>query len=307
MKKAGIITIILLHVGLLIAQQDPQYSHFMFNQAGNNPGFAGYSGQINALVINRQQWMGLKGAPQTTFMAIDAPFKLFGINSGGGLIISDDQLGFEKNFTAKLTYAYIKNIGAGNIGIGISAGIFNKSINGTWQFPEQQEPVFPNGDSRKLVFDLDLGAYFAIENFHIGIASAHITKPELAFTGGGNIYLKRHILLNSAYNIQLANALIDLTPSVMAKTDGTALQFDININLLYNKKIWGGVTYRNKDAMILLAGTSVFSDIKIGLAYEIGLSKIRKSNIGSFEVLLGYSFMLEGGRPPQTYRSVRFL
>lgn len=307
MKKVFIILSVLFLNELIFAQQDPHYSHYMFNQASYNPAFAGSSGQINAVVLNRQQWFGLEGAPQTTLLTVDAPFKIFGINSGAALDIYDDRLGFEKNFSAKLAYAYLKNLGAGNLAIGVSAGMFNKSINGEWKFPDQQEQLFSSSEARKIIFDMAVGVYYSLENFYLGISSTHIHQPRFEFIGGGEIFLKRHYFLTGAYNIQLANALIDLTPSFIVKSDATTTQFDLNINLLYNKKFWGGVTYRNKDAVVFLAGTSVFSNIRIGMAYELSLSSIRKANVGSFEVLIGYSFMLGGGPPPRTYRSVRFL
>jgi hypothetical protein len=49
------------------------------------------------------------------------------------------------------------------------------------------------------------------------------------------------------------------------------------------------------------------NDIKVGLAYEVGVSKLRKTNSGSFEVMMGYSFMPERSKPAQKVRSVRFL
>ncbi|MBO7463884.1 MAG: type IX secretion system membrane protein PorP/SprF, partial [Bacteroidales bacterium] len=66
-------------------------------------------------------------------------------------------------------------------------------------------------------------------------------------------------------------------------------------------------TYRNEDAITLLAGLTIMNDIKVGLAYEVGISKLRKANSGSFEFVIGYSFMPERSKPAQKVRSVRNL
>ena len=87
----------------LKAQQDPHYSHFMFNQAGYNPAYCGIEGVINATLLYRNQWLGLEGAPKTMMLTADMPVTVLGRASGVGVTMESDNIGFEKNFTAKLT------------------------------------------------------------------------------------------------------------------------------------------------------------------------------------------------------------
>ena len=289
-----------------IAQQDPHYSHFMFNQAGYNPAFCGTEGAINAVLVYRNQWMGMDGAPKTANLCVDAPVRFFGAQGGVGAFITSDNIGFEKNFNAKAAYAHHIQAGTGVLSIGIAAGIFNKNIEGDWQFPDQHEAIF-EGKVRKMIFDLDAGIYYNVKGLTLGFSSTHVAEPTLDFSEDGETYLARHYYFVGSYNINLANTLFDLTPSMILMSDGKTMQADININILYNKKVWGGVTYRNGDAITLLAGLTVMNDIKVGLAYEVGVSKLRKTNSGSFEVMMGYSFMPERSKPAQKVRSVRFL
>ena len=98
---------------MAFSQQDPQFSQNMFNHMAVNPGFAGSQGLVNATMMNRQQWIGFEGNPQTTMVSINAPINPFGIRSGVGFLFMDDRLGFEKNTTLMASYAYRMEIGSG--------------------------------------------------------------------------------------------------------------------------------------------------------------------------------------------------
>jgi len=288
------------------AQQDAHYSHFMYNQVAYNPAYCGTSDLINATLIYRNQWAGMEGGPQTTMMCADAPVRLFGAQAGVGLSIISDKVGYESNFTAKAAYAQHIMVGTGSLSIGVDAGIYNKSVDGDWQFPDQTEAIFA-GKCRKLILDLGAGIYYKVGDLTLGVSSMHVAKPVMDFSEDGETYLARHYYFTGSYNISIPNTLFDVTPSIILMSDGNTTQTDININFLYNKKTWGGVTYRNGDAITLLGGLTIMKDLKVGLAYELGISKLRKTNMGSFEVMLGYSFMPERSKPAQKVKSVRFL
>ena len=103
MKHKFLFLIVLLAFAMqTIAQQDPHYSHFMFNQPSYNPAYCGTSGMINGTMIYRDQWMGLTGGPKTLMLSADAPVRLFGTSGGAGITLINDEIGYESNFTAKL-------------------------------------------------------------------------------------------------------------------------------------------------------------------------------------------------------------
>lgn len=288
------------------AQQDAHYSHFMFNQVAYNPAYCGSSDLINAVLVYRNQWAGMDGGPQTAALCADAPIRVAGTQAGAGITIISDNVGYESNFTAKAAYAQHFQVGTGRLSIGVDAGIYNKSVDGDWQFPDQTEQIF-SGKCRKMIFDAGAGIFYNVGNLSLAASMMHAAKPAIDFSEDGETYLARHFYFNGAYNISLPNTLLDVQPSVILMSDGNTMQFDININVLYNKKTWGGVTYRNGDAITLMAGLTIMRDVRVGLAYELGISKLRKTNMGSFEAMLAYSFMPERSKPAQKVRSVRFL
>lgn len=310
MKKTLLsILLFLSFITIAVAQQLPQYSHYMFFNSGLNPGHYGMSGQICANLISHDQWLGWDKAPKTRLLTIDMPLDLFGLEQGVGISINSDILGFENNFSAQVGYAYHKAIfGAGRLGIGFNVGMYNKMIDGGgFSFPEQDESEIFSSLTRKMVLDIDLGVFYTYENLYAGASIKHLNRAKLIYTEAGDYQLKNHFLFTGGYNIQLANALIDLTPSFLIKSDIVSTQYDINLLLKYNKKIWGGVTYRNKDALVFFAGGKIYNDIRLGLSYDLTISRIQTVSNGTFEVYVGYCFEFGKVINPKQYRSVRFL
>ncbi len=287
------------------AQQDPQYSHSMFNQMAVNPGYAGMRSDINVTAIRRQQWLGLfDGVPTITLLTIDAAIKPFGVNSGVGLSIIDDQLGFYNKLNVKGIYSYRRRMLGGMVGIGIEIGFLNHALESEgWVFPETSEMGIAEKES-KMVLDMGIGVSYQRDDLYIGISSTHIPETEIRYDADIHPYLSRHYFLAAAYNIQLPLPLFELKPFVLIKSDGASMQISANANVLYNKKIWFGVTYRNLDAITILAGIRLKNGIKFGYAYDITTTSLRK---GSHEVMLNYEFNFLRNRGQKRYKSVRYL
>jgi len=56
----------LLGVGLsAFGQQDPLFTQYMFNKLVVNPAYAGSHEQLAIDLVNRNQWAGIDGAPNT--------------------------------------------------------------------------------------------------------------------------------------------------------------------------------------------------------------------------------------------------
>jgi type IX secretion system PorP/SprF family membrane protein len=304
-----------------IAQQEAQFTQNMFNQMAINPGFAGSSNAICATLLGRQQWVGFKdidgnkGAPQTYLLSVDGYLKP--IHGGLGLTIYSDKIGFENNIGLKLGYAYRRNIGTGNIGIGLNVGFLNKSIDFTKFKPiDNTDPLLykggsllPNSDTKAMIPDFSLGVYYSIPNkIYFGLSTSQLTQMKATFDAT-NISLRRHYYVTAGYNYVLpSNPSFELAPSFFIKSDGTSTQFDVNCLLEYNKKFWGGVTYRVTDAIGILLGLN-WQDFRFGYSYDITTSAIGSSgrSSGSHEIMLGYCFKIKTETAVETYKNVRFL
>jgi type IX secretion system PorP/SprF family membrane protein len=295
------------------SQQDPLTSQYMFSTLTYNPGIAGTSGMICATALNRQQWIGFKGAPSTTLFNISAPVSLFKIKSGIGLIVESDKLGFEKNINLSGVYSYLMDLGIGKLGIGLGLGMVNKTLDPSWLIPTgdgftqpDQDPLIPTNKESLVAFDASLGLYLNADKYYASLSVTHLNQAKIKFTKG-EPYLSRHYYLTAGYTVQLPNPALELLPSVFAFSDGKIVQFSVTSLLRYNKRVWGGVSYRAGDALTGLVGVEIYYGIRFGYAYDFPLSDIRKNTSGSHEFMFSYCFDLSLGRSQMKYKSIRFL
>ncbi|NSW94074.1 MAG: type IX secretion system membrane protein PorP/SprF [Bacteroidales bacterium] len=307
----SLVSIILFCQGF--SQQDPLISHYMLNTLTYNPGVAGTSGLICATAINRQQWLGFRGAPSTTLFNINSPVKLFGINSGVGLVLQSDNIGFDKDISASLAYSYLTDLGQGKLGIGISAGIMNKTLDPDWYIPSGDihtppsgDPLIPETKESVVTFDAGLGLYYTTDKYYAAISVTHINQPKFKFSKGLP-YLSRHFYMTAGYTLQLPNPSFEVLPSVFSYSDGKVIQFNVTSLVRYNKKVWGGVSYRVGDALTGILGLELFNGIKLGYAYDFPLSDIRRNTSGSHEFVVNYCFDIGLGKSQMKYKSIRFL
>jgi len=298
-----------------LGQQDPQFTNNMFYMMGVNPGYAGSNDAISGIILNRYQWSGFKGAPKTLVFSADASVELFGAPGGIGLNIMSDELGFENNVLVNVNYAYKARLSIGVLGVGVSAGFFSKSISGDWEVPDDpfgiyvepgSDPAIPQGESSQVAFDAGIGVFLKGINYYLGASVTHVNEAPIKYADLASTYLVRHYYLSGGYNIKLTDPLFELRPSFLLKSDLAGWQIDLNTNLVYNDRLWGGVSYRLQDAVSLLMGLELFNGLRIGYSFDLTTSAIMRWGYGSHEVFVGYSVDIERNRN-RKYKSVRFL
>ncbi len=291
-------------------QQDPQISHYMPMRVSYNPACAGVSNNVSINLVSRNQWMKFEGAPNTKVLTVDAPLNLFGLQSGIGLKIINDQYAFVNDTYLGLMFAKFFSLPAGTLSVGIGTNLFSKEFDAKWVFPDQQEQL-PTGQVKSMVLDFDIGAFYQLNNFFTGLSMTHVTAPKFVFVSESGqsqqVGLVRHYYLLAGYNINSSSTLFSLTPSTLVKSDGHIIQVDLNLNVSYNKRIWAGVSYRNGESIIAFFGTSYIKDINIGLSYDFLINSIGRASSGSFEVYVGYSFAFLKMEKPQHYHNVKTL
>jgi type IX secretion system PorP/SprF family membrane protein len=316
MKKFISFLYLLLIINLAaIGQQDPQFTNNMYYKLGVNPGYAGAENAISGIILNRYQWEGMKGAPKTLVFSVDAATNLFGTPGGVGLNIVSDQLGFSKNILINASYAHKTELSFGTLGIGFSAGFYNQSINGEWEVPEDDygiytqpgsDPAIPQGEVSQLAFDLGGGLYLSSNQYYLGISVTHINQPAIQYDDYASAYLSRHYYLMGGYNIKLADPLFELRPSFLFKSDLATWQVDVNTNVVYDDRFWGGISYRVNDAVALLLGLELANGLKVGYSFDLVTSAIGYYGFASHEIFISYSVNLERNSS-QKYKSIRFL
>ena len=301
-RLISFLSLFIFSVTLLVAQQVPQFSQNMFNKLANNPGSAGSSQSINAIALHRSQWMGFEGSPMTLNLSVDAPIEM--IHGGIGLNIVSDAIAEYSNLGVQFSYAFRTDLGEGQLGVGASAGMFQSGLDGGNLFPANPGDIaIPSSDISGSSMDFGAGLYYNTRDAYLGISTLHITEPSIEKTDGQIISLSRHYFLLAGYYHQI-NPLLSLNPSIYLKSDGSTSQLDINTNILYNNRIWGGVSYRLDEGIVLLTGMNINEDLRFGLSYDVVMSEIRNNSI---EFMLGYSFKLDVDKPMKSYKNPRYL
>jgi len=307
---------ILLSIGLLTAlhsQSDPVSSQYMFNHMLYNPGSAGSSGMICATAMTRQQWVGFKGAPSSTVFHVNAAVRPFKINSGIGITIINDRAGFDTDNSLMLSYSYIAQVGQGRLGIGINLGMLNKAIDPTWNIPSGDQfvppsgdPLIPEGKESFIAFDMGLGLFYSTSDYYAGLSVTHLTEPSIKYTKG-TPYVARQYYATAGYTVRLPNPSLELIPSLFVFSDGKIFQPTVTTIVRYNKKVWGGVSYRAGDALSGIIGLELYNGLRIGYSYDFPMNDIKMSTSGSHEFVVNYCFDLSLGRTSNRYKSIRFL
>jgi type IX secretion system PorP/SprF family membrane protein len=283
------------------AQQDPQFSQYIFNNLSVNPGYAGSNNAICATGLNRTQWIGFEGAPTSTNLSVEAPIS--SLHGGLGLNVLTEKIGNNQILGLNLAYSYRKSLTNGDLGIGLSIGVFQSGIEENFKTEEAGDFAIPVSGDKASTIDLGFGLHYKSEKLYVGLSTKHLNEGSLA-SATDILQLKRHYYLTSGYFYSI-NENFDLTPSLFVKTDGVTASLDVTSILEYNKKLWGGVSYRPSFGAILLLGMHLNKDLKFGVSYDVPISDVSES--GSLEFMLGYCFEIDYNKLAKGYKNPRFL
>jgi len=312
-----IFTLALLSVATLHlkAQQDPQYTQWMYDKLSFNPGVAGSEGANCLSAFFRRQWTGFEGSPQNILLNYHGPVKL--LRGGLGITFYNDQLGQETNNIVRLNYSYHLKLSSGTLGLGVGLGLLQKKLGNSWLTPEvlpEFDPSINTANVAAGTFDLNFGAYYWTPKFYVGLSSTHLTEGSLEDL---SIEVARHYYLMGGYNAQITPD-ITLRPNLLVKSDAQKHIFDLNVNALHSTGFWLGASYRLQDAIAPMLGyqttwmisspTSDFENsVRIGYSYDLTTSEIKTYSSGSHEIMLTYCFNFIPKIIVKPYSNPRFL
>ena len=267
---------------------------------------AGSRGNVATSVLHRSQWMGFGdnggAAASTQNFSVDAEIPF--LNGGVGLNIVKDEIAQFSNLGLQASYAFRTELGIGQLGLGMSVGMYQSGVNGADFNPAQSgDGAIPMNSVSGSKLDLGAGAYFNTQDIYIGISSAHMSEPVVEWSDGKQYALKRHYFLIAGYYYEL-NPVLSLNPSIYLKNAPGVSQLDVNANLIYNNNMWGGVSYRIDEGLILLAGMNITNDFRLGIGYDV--TTINPMG-NSFEAMLGYNFRIEKNKAISKHKNPRFL
>lgn len=309
MRKILLLFIFVLQfVQLVNAQQDAQFSQYMFNGIYINPAYAGYKEQLNMHAFYRNQWTGFAGSPKTMSLAVDAIAN--DGNVGLALQISNDKLGAQSNLVTYANYAYrvrMNSDGSARLAFGIGIGAIQLGIDGARLNPNNPESDQPSGMQSTIIPDARTGVFYSDSHFYAGLSvdniiSQHIDIEKNSFVAQP----KPHYYLTGGMLVPLTEAVL-LKPSFLLKDDrGGPSSLDLNLFVLLGERIWIGGSYRTgvklydksylqKDLSSInsaVAAIEIYasSNFRIGYAYDISVGPLQGYSGGTHEISLGYYF-----------------
>jgi type IX secretion system PorP/SprF family membrane protein len=297
MKKMNSIRIITAVIALLmlnkniVAQFDPMYTQYMFNELVINPAYAGSRECLSGTALYRQQWVGIDGAPTTLTGSVHAP--LMEQKIGAGLTFTNDKIGVSQRTSVTLNGAYRIKLDAANLSFGLQLGLVSLSENLTaLNLTEDQQ--FAANTGKKAAPNFGFGMFYSTPNWYAGISIPRMLQNRLDVSSGSTEVQNKfnmkdfHYMLTGGGVIPITET-IKLRPNAMMKiVSGAPIQIDLNANALFNDFIWAGLGFRSGDAINMMAGAYVTKQLRIGYAYDYTLSVLQDFNSGSHEIMLGY-------------------
>lgn len=291
MKKLAIVLLFCSAFGF--AQQDAQFTQYMYNTININPAYAGSRGVMSVFGLYRTQWVGLDGAPETSTLSINTPLNNKKIGLGFSLV--NDKIGptNENNFSADFSYS-IQTSAETKLSFGIkgSANIFN--LDPYKLTPEHQgDPQFSDFRN-KFTPNVGAGVYLHSDKGYVGLSVPNFIQTDRYDDNDTAIYkelINYYLIAGYVFNLDKYE-MIKFKPAVLAKmVDGSPLQVDVSANFMFNEKFTAGVSYRWSAALSAMAGFQINRSMYIGYAYDRETTKLNNYNSGSHEIFLRFEFM----------------
>jgi len=312
-RKFLVLIVLLAVIRPVLGQQDPHFSQYMFNDLYNNPAYSGVMGVTNLSLLYRSQWLGYDGtydeggAPNSFLASFNTP--ILKLRSGAGFYFINDVIGPQNNIQFMASYAYHLGVGNGKLSFGVRAGVYGQSIDFMkYRAVRPDDPLLLNGKESQYRPDMGVGIYYKAENYYGGVSLNHILKSEFDFgTDSLKNALENNMIINGGYRYEL-NYDIILTPSILIKTDFVSYSFDISVLGTYREKFWGGLSYRQSEAVIALMGINLLKDksLKIGYSLDYVIQAQKAKQATSHEILLSYNMPAVTGGGKKIIRTPRF-
>ncbi|KIO50746.1 PorP/SprF family type IX secretion system membrane protein [Flavobacterium hibernum] len=283
---------------LCTAQQDAQFTQYMYNTINVNPAYAGSRGALSIFGLYRTQWVGLDGAPETSSFSVNSPIN--NSNLGVGVSLVNDKIGPTNENTLSADLSYTVQTSADfklSFGIKGTANLFNLDINKL--NPENQgDPQFQDLNN-KFSPNVGAGVYWHSNKAYIGLSVPNFIETNRYNDNDIAIYKdKINYYLIGGYVFDLDKyQYIKFKPAVLAKmVEGAPLQVDVSANFMFNDKFVVGLAYRWSAALSAMAGFQVSDGLYIGYAYDRETTRLNNYNSGSHEIFLRYEFFKNNGK-----------
>ncbi|MDI6034843.1 type IX secretion system membrane protein PorP/SprF [Flavobacterium sp. LB2P84] len=286
--KTKLFSFVLMFTAIVsFAQQDAQFTQYMYNTININPAYAGSRGALSIFALHRTQWVGLDGAPVTNALSVNTP--LNENNLGLGVSIINDKIGptTENTISADLSYTVpTSETFKLSFGIKATANFFNLDVNRL--NPVDDDPSLHDFDN-KFTPNIGAGVYLHSDKAYIGFSVPNFIESNRYDDNEVAIFKEKiNYYLIAGYVFDLNNS-IKFKPAVLSKiVEGAPLQLDVSGNFMFNDKFVVGLAYRWSAAISAMVGFQITDGMYIGYGYDHETTNLNNYNSGSHEIFLRY-------------------
>lgn len=289
--------VIFLRAQNAMAQQEPNYTNYMYVMQAYNPAYVGSRQAISGVGLYRAQWVGYDGAPVTQTICVSAPVKE---RLGIGLSMDNDKIGPLKSTSACVDFAYHLPISEnGKLSFGMKAGV--NMINSNLSYIKLDDPndVFFNTNINNATMPkIGFGLYYYTPKFYAGLSSPQMIRKSVTGTQNGNtidLYTPKNHMYASMGFVAKLNDYLDLRPSMLLKmVPGAPVQLDLTATVIYKKMLNAGIMYRTGESIGGLIGFTFHNALMLGYSYDWTiLNKTNTYHYGSHELVVRFDLALK--------------
>lgn len=289
MKRILISLTILSLSYVAMAQQQVMFTQYMFNQLPLNPAYTGIHDGLSASMLWREQWVGFDGAPSTQTVSLHSPIAFRAISLGG--VIMRDKLGVTSETSARFMYAYRLKIGRSKVSFGLETSFHHFQSNHNQD--GIVDPVLANADQSIFKPNFGTGVLWHGDKFYLGVGLPNAINQRFYNVEGADGQLVRHYYITGGYVFVLHENLL-LKPNFMMKAvKGAPLQADLNLNVLLQRVLWLGMSYRSFESIDAIVQFQINPKFQVGYAFDFWTTTdLNRAQRGTHELMINYVFEL---------------
>jgi type IX secretion system PorP/SprF family membrane protein len=289
MKKTYLlIAVVLLTFVDVKAQQDPQYTQYMYNMSIMNPAYAGSKENMTGGVLYRKQWLDIEGAPTTGTFFINSPV---GKNVGLGLSAINDKIGPVEETNVYADFSYTLNLGDDRrLAFGLKGGVTMHKIDFNTIYPtlpDINDEAFNGPNPNKSFLNVGSGLFYYTNKYYVAASVPNMLKSNYLDYSGRRFGTETlHYFITGGYVFDI-NSDLKFKPSTMIKSAINApVSVDLSANFLFNDKFEVGGTYRLQDSFGAMVNYAVSPSLRIGYAYDQIVSDLKVTTPSSHEIMI---------------------
>ncbi len=285
------------------AQQEPQYTQFMFNKLSYNPGYAGSFVSPTLTAIYRGQWFGIDGAPNSQVLSYNQP--MLNERLGIGANFSRTSVGITRSMTVDLVYCYRIPMRRGHLGIGLQPSVRNFWQNWSDErlysaTPATIDVAIPTGIRSKWLVNFGFGFYYANDErgWYVGAAVPRFLQNNIDFSEFGEDISReeRHFNAMGGLTFRPTDDWEIIPQLLLRYVPNAPFGAELNVMAGLKRKFYGGLTYRAGgdkgygESADLLAGIQATKNLFLCLSYDLGLTRLHRLSNGTLEATVRWWF-----------------